>query len=245
MDNNTLKQIGLVVGGIIIGGGTTFLVLNKRMEDKLEVLLDLETAKIRNHYEEKYKDEPGDKQDGAEEEPVETKQAKKMRTAREKDLMRLRQQLAGNGYVSKEDEEDMDEKLDNQKDAPGILVNDGGELRTTDPNDDRDPTRPYVINIVEYNEEHEEYEKQTITWYAGDQTLADEDEEVIPDIERTVGSDALTRFGDGSQDKNIVYVRNDRIAVDFEVVYEEGGYAALILGILPEKEPIRKMRDGD
>ena len=96
----------------------------------------------------------------------------------------------------------------------------------------------YVISVVDYNENNLHYEKSSLTYYDVDDTLVDENEEPITDPDYVVGLDALTRFGDGSDDDDIVYIRNEKLAVDYEIVRVDKSYQETILGIIDL--PIRK-----
>lgn len=83
-------------------------------------------------------------------------------------------------------------------------------------------TPPFVITQEEYawSEDVDDYAKITITYYPKYQVLLDEDEELIEDVDGCVGWRSLNRFGEDSGDADIVYVRNHRLEVDFEVVRE-------------------------
>lgn len=80
---------------------------------------------------------------------------------------------------------------------------------------------PYIIDESFYFAQDAVYSQQTLTWSAGEMLLRDENEQVIMDIARYIGYDALEHFGEGSSDPNCVYVRNDRLMTDYEVVREE------------------------
>lgn len=110
----------------------------------------------------------------------------------------------------------------------------------------RDENEPYVITIDEFMTDNlPGYDNQTLTYFQSDDTLIDEREKIIPEVEATVGSESLTRFGYFSKDQNIVYVRNDRTKMQFEIVLDERSYVEAIAGFAPPKEPIRKMREDD
>lgn len=81
---------------------------------------------------------------------------------------------------------------------------------------------PRVISLEEYNsdDEGDDYAKITLTYYPKQQVLLDEDKEPIDDVEAYVGWRALNRFGDGSGNADVVYVRNRRMETDFEVERE-------------------------
>ena len=93
----------------------------------------------------------------------------------------------------------------------------------------RDPAKPYIL-------EHDEFytsdrNSVTLTWFAGDGVLSDEKDEFVPDVDVVVGEANLERFGHGSRDPLILYVRNENLDLDFEIVYAEGKYTQQILGM--------------
>lgn len=82
---------------------------------------------------------------------------------------------------------------------------------------------PFVIDRTTFawDEEGENYEKTTVTYYPASRVVLDEDDEVIDDPGVTLGWRNLSRFGDESEDPDVVFVRNRRIMTDFEVVKDE------------------------
>lgn len=88
----------------------------------------------------------------------------------------------------------------------------------------RNPESPYVISFEEFNENSFEHAQSTLTYYEGDDILAEADDSVIDAIEAVVGNDNLRRFGHGSRDPNVVYIRNERTESDYEVVRSKGKY---------------------
>lgn len=96
--------------------------------------------------------------------------------------------------------------------------------------ENRSPNSPYVISSDEFMEAEEGYDQITITYYAGDDTLADDKEQEIPNVDLIIGEGNLERFGHGSGDTRIVYIRNDRMQTDFEVLKSDGKYAHEVLG---------------
>lgn len=107
--------------------------------------------------------------------------------------------------------------------------------------------RPYLISVDEFMTSNEEYDKTTITYFEGDDTLCDEREEIVPDVEGVITADALTRFGQLSNDRNIVYVRNDKISTDFEIIRDRRNWHEVIAGYVApkDKDTPRKMREDD
>lgn len=90
---------------------------------------------------------------------------------------------------------------------------------------------PYVISEQVYYEENTINDKITLSYYTDDDTLVDEDDSVIQDIDYHIGEESLNHFGDMSGDPSIVYVRNEKLASDYEVVKVEASYSAEVLGL--------------
>lgn len=67
-----------------------------------------------------------------------------------------------------------------------------------------------------------DYNTETLTWYA-DNVLADDDYNIINNINEVIGKEALNSFG--LYEEDVVYVRNDYYEVIYEVVLDERTYA--------------------
>lgn len=97
----------------------------------------------------------------------------------------------------------------------------------------RSTEKPYVISHDEFFDSDKEYESQVLTYFEADDTVVDEGDKALDDPDRLIGEDTLNRFGHGSRDKNVVYARNDRLEMDFEIVRGSGSYLEA-LGLGPE-----------
>lgn len=97
---------------------------------------------------------------------------------------------------------------------------------------------PYVIPVAEFIEDKETYDKITLYYYNQDDTLSGEDDEVVTDVESLIGADGLLCFGSLSDDPDIVYIRNEQLMIDYEVINIDNSYQEAILGI--PGEPNRK-----
>lgn len=106
---------------------------------------------------------------------------------------------------------------------------------------------PYVISFEEYMQNASNYPQTTFTYFEGDDILTDERDEIIQDVEHTVGSDNLAKFGHGSKDPNVVYIRNEKIEIDFEVTRSEGKYGEEVAGFegSGSNNVARRFRPGD
>lgn len=81
------------------------------------------------------------------------------------------------------------------------------------------PRGPYVIKPEEFG--NMDYDLVSLEYYA-DKVLVDEDDHPIQDVEYMVGEDSLEHFGEYEDDA--VYVRNDLIKTDFEILLVESRY---------------------
>lgn len=114
----------------------------------------------------------------------------------------------------------------------------------------RTETEPYIIHHDEFFQGDKDYVQQTLTFYSNDDVLIDARDDIIEDSDATVGDLNLQKFGHGSKDNRIVYVRNDRLEVDFEIIKNEGSYSKDVLGVLqhshrPGSGKPRRMRRDD
>lgn len=99
---------------------------------------------------------------------------------------------------------------------------------------------PYVITQAELDINEFNHENVILTWFAaGEETLVDENEKPIDDVENTVGRDNLNKFGRGSGDSNVVYIRNEARGVDYEVIKDAGSYMEKVLGITDDEDAIQ------
>lgn len=80
--------------------------------------------------------------------------------------------------------------------------------------------RPYVIQPSDFGE-FDDYEKISLT-YTADGVLLDDVNEIVDDIEETVGGDSLEHFGEYEDDS--VYVRNDAKKCDYEILLDQRNY---------------------
>lgn len=119
---------------------------------------------------------------------------------------------------------------------------------------DADPDKPYIITYDEFFENDKGYDQVNLTYYENDDTLVDEQDVPVEDVDATVGEGNLFEFGRGSRDKNILYIQNDPREVNFEIVRSFGGFAQEVLGFDPdeatsirhsERQGVRKFRNFD
>ena len=115
--------------------------------------------------------------------------------------------------VETEDEENLTEEDDE-------LAVTGEEVVTTYPS----TNRVYCISGDEYENDCPDYDKLSLYYYVVDDVLCDDKEEIIDDIEDYICYDAL----DMLSMQTTVWVRNEKLRTDFEVISVNKSYAKLI-----------------
>ena len=84
--------------------------------------------------------------------------------------------------------------------------------------------KPYVIAPEEFGD-LDDYETISLTYYA-DQILADDNDVIVDDVEDVVGFDSLNSFGEYEDDS--VFIRNDRLKCDYEILLDQRKYSSVI-----------------
>ena len=98
---------------------------------------------------------------------------------------------------------------------------------TEEKKDDPMPNEPYVISPDNYGE-NDNYTQISLVYYAGDGVLADDEDEVVEDIEATVGEDFAEHFGEYEDDS--VFIRNDRLRCDYEILRDNRSFSDVAEG---------------
>lgn len=85
-------------------------------------------------------------------------------------------------------------------------------------------TPPYVISPEEFDS-LDDYDTESLTYYT-DGILTDDDDNVIEDIENTVGRDFASHFGEYEDDS--VFIRNEVLKTDYEILMDYRPYADVV-----------------
>ena len=99
-------------------------------------------------------------------------------------------------YSNSERNQPSDEVLDNTYPAPYVIPE---ELYLMDP-------------------EYQHHDKLVITYYSEDSLFVDDNGDPIENPYLLIGEEAPLNFGNESMDPNVVYIRNEALAIDYEVV---------------------------
>lgn len=132
--------------------------------------------------------------------------------------------------------EDYDE-AENESYETTTIVDDGVTLKPTSEGLE-EVTEPYIISEDDYFDpnQYPEFAQENLVYYAKDDVLTTERDEVIVNVEDIVGPDALTSFGSLTVDKDTVFVRNIGLGMEYEVTRDEGSYQEVVLGYSDEDE---------
>ena len=95
----------------------------------------------------------------------------------------------------------------------------------------RTNNRPYIIHQDEFAQREEGYSQVTFSYYAADGVLTDEDESPVDNPDEAVGLDNLGNFGHGADDYHVLYIRNDRLEIDYEVCLLAASYGETVQGL--------------
>lgn len=187
---NIIKGILIFTAGVAIGVGGSYIYLKKKIKEK-----DNEVQEVRDYYNEKYLDEK--------------KRADKIID----DSKKLDKVIED--YTKKQEEDKVKyNKIGKEKEE-----NEEVKAEAESPEED-EPTKPYLITEDEFLNDKNEYEKISLTYYALDDTLADEFDEMI-DIEEAISTDIFNQIAESKDD---LYVRNNSLETDFEIMKVEGSF---------------------
>jgi hypothetical protein len=115
--------------------------------------------------------------------------------------------------------------FDNQGDGDGWNFTEELKSRSSD--------EPYVIHREEFEENEPNHSQSTLTYYAGDDVLVDDQNKPVYNVPHVTGE---LKFGHGSDDPIICFIRNERLKADYEVYLDQSTYQQEVLGIDTEAD---------
>jgi hypothetical protein len=96
----------------------------------------------------------------------------------------------------------------------------------------RTPHAPYIITKEEFFENEDEFEQVSVTYFLDDDVVSDGTDEPIDNVDDVLGEENIVQFGKGSGDPHIVYIRNEKLMLDFEVLKDESSFGEKIRGFM-------------
>lgn len=100
----------------------------------------------------------------------------------------------------------------------------------------------YVMHEDEFFEDERGYTQYTLTYYALDNTLADQNDRPIYNVTDVLGVTFEKDFGKGTNQEDVQYIRNEFLKAEYEVIRANQTYSEAILGIDQSMEdyPVKK-----
>ena len=198
---NTNLKVGLA---FVLGAATGALVANKYLKTKYEKIADEEIASVKAVYW--------------------TKTNPEAAAYAKKDVEYTEEVYKQHQQAAKSAAEQAKEKPDIVKYAEKLHKEGYTNYSTTAKPTAPDLGEPYVIPPEDFGE-FDDYEKISLIYWA-DQVLTDDNNEVVEDLEGSVGIDSLTAFGEYEDDS--VFVRNSRLRCDYEILLDQRNFEDVI-----------------
>jgi hypothetical protein len=234
------------VGGALIGGGVTYVVVKK----KVEARANKDIADVKEHY------KLLRKEDGTLGFLGQVDRTAEQTYAMAQDVVRNYELVNDLAYAGTVEELEVSGEQASVQVRLENLQNEGAE------DDGYEPTRypnsinmfeqfskyeriegePFLITRQEFEDNDSTWETDSVTYYEGDDTLVEDlTSDVVPDVERAIGRRHLHMFGQpDSEDSNIIYIQNDAIRTRYEVSRHEGHYSVVVLGLDPEEVGLKE-----
>jgi len=131
-------------------------------------------------------------------------------------------------YIESFYEVEEDEEVDLTPTRVNIFLDDNGNWDYEYEIQHRTPDIPYVIHADEFINDEMGYKQKTVTYYETDDIMADEADVPIYNWPTLMGD---LKWGHGSKDKNVVYIRNEKEHKEWEVLLHSGSYEIEVQGL--------------
>lgn len=214
--------VGLGVG-VAVGFGIGYLSQKKRIAKKLNAEVEIEINKMREFYYQKQV--ASEKKPTLEEAVKEAGYTTKLEGPNETLFVKIEPEQE----TSEEESEEVEASGPVQQNVFDENVSETPwdyevELRT------RVKEHPYVIHAEEFKENIPEYDQVQYTYYEADDVLTDSKDVLIDDLDYVVGLENLTKFGHGSGQTHVVYIRNEKLSLDIEICRSPGSFTEEVHG---------------
>lgn len=255
--NNPVAIIAAGVVGLAVGGVGGYFVAKKQLKKFYEDLSSREIAEAKEFYAGIYKTDD----DGAVLTPQDVlRNLHGVEAAEALTEYQGKEPLPGEGPWDDEMDEKQIRKIEKGYLKAETVEEVDGTMRKTEVQETRNvfsepgfdleeemkyrtPDKPYIITHDEYFENEKEYDMVALTYFEEDDTLVDERDQPIRDVDEVVGEDHLVRFGTASKDKNVVFVCNERLEIVYEITKSPSSYVKEVLGMLDEGHTSLKHSD--
>lgn len=248
---------GMVVGALVVGAASTYFILNRKLKAKYEKISRAEIEEARLYFAQRNKTgEYADPAELAKKYEDEAQREEDLRTVEsitrsyQSDDISAAHETIGEVTAVRDTPDGVEVDVTLEPEVINVFkqAETPGDFDYEEELKNRSEDAPYIITYDEWSTNESGYEQSTLTYFTGDDVLADSADKPIDETDDLVGDDNLLRFGHGSKDNNVVYIRNEIREIEFEVVRSPNKYAAEVLGFLEHSardKRARKFRDYD
>lgn len=148
---------------------------------------------------------------GGNKKPTESNSEDPVKISDKPDLNDYYNEIERNGYTDYAKISGANEKIKN--DTPDDIL--------IEENKEEDMRGPKIITEDQFNDEHDDYDKISLTYYSNG-VLVDDQDIPIDEPDLVVGFPTLNMFGD--DEVNVVHVRNDILTTDYEITRDFNDY---------------------
>ena len=139
----------------------------------------------------------------------------------------VKEAFSKRGDKSSDKEDEGIEEADSEKKTfEGIIDESCYKTESTDKGEKKEMNnsdRPYVITPEEFGDS--DYAIISLTYYT-DGTVTNEKNKIVANVDELVGLDSLNHFGEYEDDS--VFVRNDALQIDFEILKDWRDYSEVM-----------------
>lgn len=227
MWKKALMMGGVAALGFALGAVTTYFVMKKRMDDEIEAQVeDVKRVYSAPKPEVEEVEEPAEDNDEETVMDISMAKARAVENAQKKaDILSMSSIIKRENYnifsnptpAAVEAQFGDDNEEDEDEHVKKVTV----ESPKEGPAD-----RPYIISGTDFIAGHNAHEQVTVNYY-NDGVMEDAltPGALYDDIDGTVGYDSLNHFGEYEED--VVFVRNERLGIDYEVIRQHRDYAEI------------------
>lgn len=198
------KNLFIFIAGTVIGSAVTYFVV----KNKYEKIVDEEIQSVKDEYAKSYEAK---------------KTVEVLNETKTKILENVmnKASMVGVGPYEKRTEPPVNYNIFS-KQPPEIEETDDSEEEYEEHPSEGIADAPYTISPRLFVEDKKYFDKITLEYYEGNDMLIEEISNEPVDIDYAIGRDSLRMFGEF--EKDLVYVRNERISTDYEVYHFSGSF---------------------
>lgn len=192
------KNFMIFVSGAAIGSLVTWQIVKR----KYDAIIQEEIDSVKEVYSKKYAEVPAEVEEEKDDDTNDAARAKAEEAKDKASVFEYAAKLQEHGYVNYSNPASVQEEAEEEEEEDVIM------------------DRPYVISPDDFATV--DYDVVSLTYYR-DKIVADIDDEIVEDLEETIGIESLNHFGEFEDDS--VFVRNDRLKIDYEILLDQRTYA--------------------